>query len=142
MNTNRECGCKSFRTCKLCEQELGLEPQEEGRLDNREVWEYDLETGQCVNEGGEVRPHSRTRDFPGILVVQDFISEDEETQLLADLDVLPWDMSQSGRRKQNFGPRANFNKRKAKVGQFAGFPQPTRFIQERFDTLPVLESYR
>ena len=25
---------------------------------------------------------------------------------------------------------------------FAGFPQPTRFIQERFETLPVLESYR
>ena len=142
MNTNRGCGCKSFRTCKLCEQELGLEPQEEGRLDNREVWEYDLETGQCVNVGGEVRPHSRTRDFPGILIVEDFISEDEETQLLADLDVLPWDVSQSGRRKQNFGPRANFNKRKAKVGQFAGFPQTTKFIQERFDSLPVLESYR
>ncbi len=56
---------------------------------------------------------------------------------------MPWDLSQSGRRKQNFGPRANFKKRKSKVGSFAGFPVCTKFIQDRFLTVPeYLGDYR
>ena len=33
------------------------------------------------------------------------------------------------RRKQNFGPKANFKKRKTKLGDFKGFPKSTQFIQ-------------
>ena len=51
----------------------------------------------------------------------------------------PWSISQSGRRKQNYGPRANFKKRKAKVGAFQGFPMPTKFIQDRFKTVSSLK---
>ena len=51
----------------------------------------------------------------------------------------PWSISQSGRRKQNYGPRANFKKRKAKVGAFQGFPLPTKFIQDRFKTVSSLK---
>ena len=81
--------------------------------------------------------------LPGIKFFLDFISVDEESKLLQDLDRLPWDLSQSGRRKQNFGPRANFKKRKTKVGNFAGFPSCTQFIQERFSTVPeYLNGYR
>lgn len=36
----------------------------------------------------------------GVYVLPDFISDDEERQLILDLDSLPWDVSQSGRRKQ------------------------------------------
>jgi len=81
--------------------------------------------------------------LPGILIIEDFITEDEQDKLVNDLDNLEWDVSQSGRRKQNFGPRANFNKRKAKCGEkFAGFPACTKFIQERFSSVPILEDYR
>ena len=137
MNTTRPCGCKSFRTCKVCEQELGLEQKEQEEvLDNREVWKYSLQTGRCCSDAGE------ERDFPGIMIIKEFITEEEEATLVADLDKLPWDASQSGRRKQNFGPRANFKKRKAKVGQFAGFPTDTKFIQDRFKSVPILECYK
>jgi len=137
MNTSRPCGCKSFRSCRVCEAALGLpEAADPGELDNRQVWRYDLDKGRCVNKGGE------EREFPGILVLRDFITLEEEAGLVAGLDGLPWDSSQSGRRKQNFGPRANFKKRKAKVGGFRGFPAVSRLVQERFGGVAVLEDYR
>jgi hypothetical protein len=36
----------------------------------------------------------------GILVENEFITEEEETILIKNLDSIPWDVSQSGRRKQ------------------------------------------
>ena len=34
----------------------------------------------------------------------------------------PWVESQSGRKKQDFGPQANFKKRKLKTSKFKGLP--------------------
>lgn len=39
-------------------------------------------------------------DFPGVFVSPDFISPNEENMLMTGIDSLPWDISQSGRRKQ------------------------------------------
>jgi hypothetical protein len=39
-------------------------------------------------------------DFPGVFIKLEFISEEEEQYLINALDSLPWDLSQSGRRKQ------------------------------------------
>lgn len=36
----------------------------------------------------------------GIFIEQEFITEEEEMTLIKDLDTIPWDISQSGRRKQ------------------------------------------
>lgn len=36
----------------------------------------------------------------GIFIQLDFITDDEETSLITALDSMPWDTSQSGRRKQ------------------------------------------
>lgn len=36
----------------------------------------------------------------GIYVQPEFITDEEERQLMDDLDDMPWDISQSGRRKQ------------------------------------------
>lgn len=38
--------------------------------------------------------------FPGVFVLPDFISIEEERNLIKSLDSIPWDPSQSGRRKQ------------------------------------------
>merc|ERR1719350_1473481 len=130
------CGCKSFRSCRLCEAllDLPVEEEEEGEV---EEWTFDIIGGHAVNkETGEVR------EMPGLMVIQDFLSLEEESKLVSDLDCLPWDPSQSGRRKQNFGPRANFKKRKTKVGNFCGFPEVTRFVQQRFAEVDILEDYK
>jgi len=39
-------------------------------------------------------------NFNGILINHEFISEEEESTLINSLDAMPWDVSQSGRRKQ------------------------------------------
>lgn len=39
-------------------------------------------------------------DFQGIYVLPDFIEPSEELDLMTGIDSLPWDISQSGRRKQ------------------------------------------
>lgn len=38
--------------------------------------------------------------FPGVYVEPDFITDEESKTLLNGIDSLPWDISQSGRRKQ------------------------------------------
>lgn len=58
------------------------------------------------------------------------------------IDAMPWDISQSGRCKQNFGPKTNFKKRKLKAGTFRGFPKFTQFIQDRFRSVPLLAGYQ
>ena len=142
MNTNRTCGCKSFRTCVLCESEYGLKPWDYGQKlkdENRTLYEFSVESSECL----ACESSSKVLDgFSGIKLIPEFISENEQRELVDNLDQLPWDISQSGRRKQNFGPKANFKKRKAKVGQFNGFPKCTEFIQRRFASVDQLEGYR
>ena len=61
---------------------------------------------------------------------------------MEDIDAMPWDPSQSGRRKQNFGPKTTFNRRKLKIGSFRGFPEFGRRVQERLTREPVLAGYQ
>ncbi|MCL4132584.1 UNVERIFIED_CONTAM: hypothetical protein GTU68_060758 [Idotea baltica] len=77
----------------------------------------------------------------GIEVLTDFIKDDEEAQLLKHIDEVPWDLSQSGRYKQNYGPKCNFKKRKVNSKTFEGYPLFTEFIQERFKSLDLLSSF-
>jgi len=151
MNTTRRCGCKGYRSCLVCEKEFGIVNEEIGKqmlddfpvklaycVDSDRAFADQLGSPPCNNGHGETG-----RVFNGIKVIRDFVSEAEEDELMASLDGLEWDTSQSGRRKQNFGPRANFKKRKAKVGQnFRGFPQGTEFVQQRFKEVPILEGYQ
>eukprot|EP00439_Symbiodinium_sp_Y106_P082592 s1139_g22.t1 len=49
--------------------------------------------------------------------------EDMEMEILAQLQAWPWQPSQSGRWKQDFGPKANFKKQQVKVPEtWKGFP--------------------
>lgn len=150
MNTTRSCGCKGYRSCLICEVKFGIRAQEAGEnliksFDKIATFCFECQAA-FPDEG---RPHEcghRPEDrlpFPGVKLIQNFISKEEEDRLLRGLDALPWDVSQSGRRKQNFGPRANFKKRKVKAGEkFEGFPACTRFVQDRFSDLECLKDYR
>lgn len=44
------------------------------------------------------------------------------TPVRRQVDSQPWKLSQSGRRKQDYGPRANFKKKKLRLGGFTGLP--------------------
>lgn len=49
------------------------------------------------------------------------------------IDGEPWDVSQSGRRKQNYGPKCNFKQRKLSKGNFNGFPRFSLFVQKKLN---------
>ena len=159
MNTTRNCGCKGYRSCYICEKEFNLPT---GQLKEELVNSYgdkaytfcvqckqivlsntwDVSKFSTCDKSGN-HANSIVKPFPGVQIIQEFITEAEEVNLVKDLDSIGWDTSQSGRRKQNFGPRANFKKRKAKVGEhFRGFPQCTKFIQDRFQKVLSLEGYQ
>jgi alkylated DNA repair protein alkB family protein 4 len=42
---------------------------------------------------------------------------------------------------QNFGPKCNFKKKRLKLGNFKGFPAFTRFVQEKFKDVDILQGY-
>lgn len=152
MNTNRACGCKSFNSCYMCEAEYGLSSREPAldRIESIQAQRIFCPICRHLHDPMTGRPHvcqdcqlgSSSSMFPGVELHRDFISVEEEQRLLGDLDQIPWDSSQSGRRKQNFGPKANFKKRKVKVGSFCGFPRSTQFTQERFKSVISLKDYK
>ncbi|XP_068187138.1 alpha-ketoglutarate-dependent dioxygenase alkB homolog 4 [Antennarius striatus] len=52
-----------------------------------------------------------------------------------------WNESQSGRRKQDFGPKVNFKKRKIRVGSFNGLPASSQKLVLRMQREPSLASF-
>lgn len=144
MNTNRRCGCKGFNSCYLCEAEFGLTATEPAleRIDLME--QQRIFCPLCRHLYDPSGPHicGQGELFLGVEIYPNFLSVEEERKLIFDLDSIPWDSSQSGRRKQNYGPKANFKKRKVKVGSFCGYPIQTKFIQDRFQNVPSLKDYK
>lgn len=145
----RPCGCKGCRTCLICETHYGAENFKlELNLDKEKGyvycpfcdkawpgWELDVYK-QHPNHIGEAI------NYPGILIKLDFISETEEDELIKCIDEVPWDISQSGRRKQNYGPKTNFKKKKIVPGKFVGFPLFSKYLQDRFSSIDLLKGYQ
>ncbi|CAG0918116.1 unnamed protein product [Notodromas monacha] len=145
----RFCGCKGVRTCLLCEKELGVPRRCESTFEDLKQrsyvycphcnlawpgWNYDVFERHPNHEGTSLK-------LDGVYIQLDFLTEEEEKLLVEGCDAMPWDQSQSGRRKQNFGPKCNFKKRKIKLGEFEGFPKFSEFVQEKFNSVPLLSGY-
>ncbi|XP_071445956.1 alpha-ketoglutarate-dependent dioxygenase alkB homolog 4 [Hetaerina americana] len=147
MGHPRPCGCKGVRTCLVCETEFGAVKREFSI--NEECLSYvycalckKAWKGKNTNMWDEHPNHrGEPLDFPGIYIELDFITPEEQESLICHMDKLPWDPSQSGRRKQNYGPKCNFKKKRMKVGDFDGFPKFSEFIQQRFHDVSILEGF-
>lgn len=145
----RPCGCKGQRTCLVCENEHGAKATEFfNEKDKRESYTYCPHCnlaypGWNVNSWKSHPNHEgQAIRFPGVKVILEFISESEELELLQKLEEVPWDQSQSGRRKQNYGPKCNFKKHKLRNETFVGYPAFTKFIQDRFSDIDVLKNFQ
>jgi len=77
----------------------------------------------------------------GIHITQAFVTSEEERALVIGIDEGEWKLSQSGRRKQDFGPKANFKKRKVKLGSFNGFPSYTEKLIGKLPTNERLNEF-
>lgn len=90
-----------------------------------------VESHELHNDGTNVDSVS----IGGVHVIKDFVKEEEERQLVELIDTKrPWVSSQEGRRKQDYGPKVSFLKRKVSVGDFGGFP---RFAVNLFERMSI-----
>ncbi|XP_056141243.1 alpha-ketoglutarate-dependent dioxygenase alkB homolog 4-like isoform X2 [Lampris incognitus] len=53
-----------------------------------------------------------------------------------------WNQSQSGRKKQDFGPKVNFKRRKLRLGKFCGLPEASRELVHRMLQEPLLANFQ
>ncbi|NWV07434.1 ALKB4 dioxygenase, partial [Ptilonorhynchus violaceus] len=79
--------------------------------------------------------------FPGVFLVEEFISEDEECEIVELMDQDDWKPSQSGRNKQDYGPKVNFKKQRLKAGSFTGLPSFSRKIVAQMKACAVLSGF-
>ncbi|XP_046554091.1 alpha-ketoglutarate-dependent dioxygenase alkB homolog 4-like [Haliotis rubra] len=150
-HTERKCGCKGKRTCLLCE-ETADDKTSASRSDQQHekttprVYSYCHHCNVAhMDEGWTSHPHSAADgekcDFSGIFILENFVSESEEKQLCDIIYRTSFMKSQSGRRKQDYGPKVNFKKKKVKTGVFTGLPDFSQFLYERMKTVPHLEDF-
>lgn len=77
------------------------------------------------------------KEFSGVFVISDFLTVDEAENIVSNVDKGTWDLSQSGRRKKNFGPKINFKKKKLRVDNFQGFSDYSRFLRKRLNGVEI-----
>ncbi|XP_070591313.1 alpha-ketoglutarate-dependent dioxygenase alkB homolog 4 [Erythrolamprus reginae] len=126
------CGCKGIRSCLLCE--AAPPPQKSANFVYCPLTGLAVGEKQSEFEGWAFR-------FPGVFLLEDFINTNEEYQMVELMDRSTWKPSQSGRRKQDYGPKVNFKKQKLKAGDFSGLPSFSKEIVARMKKYPVLESF-
>ncbi|CAG5122933.1 unnamed protein product [Candidula unifasciata] len=80
-------------------------------------------------------------DFEGIVIIEDFVSEAEEADLDRAIAGTHFVNSQSGRRKQDFGPKVNFKKQKVRTANFTGLPSYSQFLYQRMKAHPHLSDF-
>ncbi|XP_028138312.2 alpha-ketoglutarate-dependent dioxygenase alkB homolog 4 [Diabrotica virgifera virgifera] len=146
MNKPRPCGCKGLRSCYICEKDYNIVKSNFINLENgkyiycyicNKAWPgWSPEDNSHGNHTGE------SIEYPGVFIQTNFLSKQEENDLLATIDSMTWDPSQSGRRKQNFGPKCNFKKKRIRVGDFQGFPIQTEIIQTKFEDVSIMKGFQ
>ncbi|KAF3840652.1 hypothetical protein F7725_006514 [Dissostichus mawsoni] len=132
------CACKGIRRCLKCENVKGKEQLEANEPKAVHQFLYDPETRLAVPRDAD----SSCFSFPGVFLQEDFISEEEEEELIRTIDRDVWNDSQSGRRKQDFGPKVNFKKQKVRLSSFSGLPAVSRSLVLRMQSEASLEDFR
>jgi len=125
------CACKGVRSCYKCEND----PVTQNRIEKSSRAMRDLPVIIQNLSQSEL-------EKLGAYVFDNFLTEEEEEMLKKEMDKREWVNSQSGRRKQDFGPKANFKKKKAKLGTFVGIPEIMFPFFERIREIhPHLKDY-
>ncbi|XP_052609976.1 alpha-ketoglutarate-dependent dioxygenase alkB homolog 4 [Peromyscus californicus insignis] len=135
------CGCKGIRTCLICERQRHGSPPWQLSLQKKYCFRY------CPDTGWAMGPKDSDLEgwafpFPGVTLITDFVTPEEEAEMVRLMDSDPWKLSQSGRRKQDYGPKVNFRKQKLKMASFQGLPSFSQKVVQRMGLYPGLEDFR
>ncbi|XP_070536662.1 LOW QUALITY PROTEIN: alpha-ketoglutarate-dependent dioxygenase alkB homolog 4-like [Ptychodera flava] len=144
----RTCGCKGVRTCLVCENlrhkrnrgnvvsryEKPSSVKYFCRLCNKAWTDQMHDTHVTSNDTDCI-------DFPGVCILEKFVSEAEEADIVKEMDKSQWKDSQSGRRKQDYGPKVNFKKQKVNHSTFCGLPAFSELILNRMVQHDCVEDF-
>jgi len=154
----KPCACKGIRQCLLCEnlRNIELVNATNGKL-VKKTYIYCQRCHQAwltSNEMSSVEDVKQTQSqscqshltqdmihFTGVDIQEEFVSSEEEEGLCKEVDRRRWFDSQSGRRKQDYGPKVNFKKRKLKLDSFCGLPMYSKTLVDRFEAMPSLAGF-
>uniref|UniRef100_A0A8C4X1K1 AlkB homolog 4, lysine demthylase n=1 Tax=Eptatretus burgeri TaxID=7764 RepID=A0A8C4X1K1_EPTBU len=134
------CGCKGVRSCLVCEHKEEPRPA----LPKATVqFHYNHHMGLAVAEmGTEVSGKCQLALlFPGVFLWTDFLTPQEEKSLALMMDKDEWKPSQSGRRKQDYGPKVNFKKQRVRAAGFSGLPSLSQPLLHRMNQIPFLRDF-
>lgn len=145
-----KCSCKGVRTCLACEQVKEPSKHAISKRKVRHPFTFCTDCRLCWpgwidNSSGNESTES-TRDMPplkvpGIEVYEDFLTREEESDLVDGIDSREWVGSQSGRLKQDFGPRVNFKKKRVRAGEFAGLPSYFTSVERKMNRCAVVSDF-
>ncbi|XP_060072680.1 alpha-ketoglutarate-dependent dioxygenase alkB homolog 4-like [Ylistrum balloti] len=137
------CGCKGIRTCVICEGQGKLPVGSEQRGECTYYCEFCGKAWSDSSSPWKHHPdhHGTPVEFPGIKIIQNFVSEEEEKHISEEIYRVPFAVSQSGRRKQDYGPKVNFKKKKLKCDVFTGLPSFSELLYRRMKEVKELKDF-
>jgi alkylated DNA repair protein alkB family protein 4 len=143
-------------------EEFYIPEMENDQLLSREIFKRMEELQTTLNfEKNEVK-FCKDNIFEGFYVVRDFFSDEDSKELLEMINKNPWLESQSGRKKQDYGPKINYKKKKVKFSEnendnkkleFSSvdhvynyirqtFPEyVSKIIEPKFQEIPFLQNF-
>ncbi|KAL4001873.1 hypothetical protein ACH3XW_1135 [Acanthocheilonema viteae] len=152
-----KCGCKGIRFCAVCKDTLrvtNLTQSREYPYAKYKKYVYSTRYHMGIHDSSlSDRPtladihdsanrinkdENKSEDYlivTGLNVVINFLTETEEMNLVEVIDKTDWALSQSGRRKQDYGPRVNFKHKKIKMDRFVGMPSYIDLILNRMNSI-------
>ncbi|EDO47562.1 predicted protein, partial [Nematostella vectensis] len=142
-----KCGCTGIRSCLFCKDNTKTS-QSTTSVDEAKTKYLFCHLcsqtlplgGTCSHELGDCGRYGPSLD--GITLIEDFVSQREEARIVQVIDETVWKPSQSGRRKQDYGPQVNFKKKKVKMSHFNGLPAFSEFLVRRMnDDVPGLKDF-
>ncbi|XP_071945444.1 alpha-ketoglutarate-dependent dioxygenase alkB homolog 4-like [Antedon mediterranea] len=141
------CGCKGIRVCLQCEaNKKQIKTQ---ALENVAALFQEYVYCHVCCKAWELLPHpnehpyhqGNTIDFPGVCIIPEFVTTHEEKLIVDEIDCSQWKESQSGRLKQDYGPKVNFKKKKVRMQQFTGLPAFSSDLYKRMISLETLKTF-
>lgn len=160
------CACKGIRKCAICNPSNETETTNSNELfENKKCFIFCTQCSKCVynqlnknmnyisnfltnNKTNRLLLHDCNNneqeeylDITGIYIENEFLTQNEEINLIEQINKNNWIDSQSGRFKQDYGPKVNFKKKKIKLNEFKGLPVYSKFLIDRFKNVKQLESF-
>ncbi|CAG2053920.1 unnamed protein product [Timema podura] len=118
MDRPRPCSCKGIRTCLICEKYYGISKNDFlSTVKNNPTYVYCPLCNKAW-PGWDMNDYKAHPDHVGSSI--DF----------------------QGVFIQNYGPKCNFKKKRLAPGDFKGFPEFSKFVQDKFKNVDILENYQ